>query len=114
MHTKVVGISYEGRQRFIEKIKQGDALDLVRDPNNKYDRNAIKILTKSRLQLGFVRKELAQQLADAMDRGNRYFCEVTGITGKEKDNQGVNIKIFKEEESTDAKEADELYCMKRI
>lgn len=39
-YTKVVGVSFDGRQRLIRQTRVGESLSLVRDPNNQYDRNA--------------------------------------------------------------------------
>ena len=107
IHTKIAGVSFEGRQEIIKILKVGEILELRREPDNKFDRNAIQILREmgewpathitQYQQLGYINKELAADLADAMDRGINYICKVSSITGEGKDLLGVNIGITKEE-----------------
>jgi hypothetical protein len=52
-------------------IEPGDALELRRDPDNEHDPNAIQVLAAG-AQLGWVPRELAEQLAPALDRGEAW------------------------------------------
>ena len=79
-HTKVVGVTFEGRQEHVKKCYIGQSLDLVRDKMNPYDRNAIS-------------KDLAAKMAPKMDSGITYHCEVSEVTGGGQNNYGLNIKI---------------------
>jgi SWI/SNF-related matrix-associated actin-dependent regulator of chromatin subfamily A3 len=42
---------------------------LEREPHNKYDRNAIKVVNVNRLQVGHIKREQAAALAPIMDCG---------------------------------------------
>lgn len=42
---------------------------LEREPHNKYDRNAIKVVNVVRQQVGHIKRELASALAPIMDSG---------------------------------------------
>lgn len=42
---------------------------LEREPQNKYDRNAIKVVNVVRQQVGHIKREMAAALAPVMDRG---------------------------------------------
>ena len=93
-YTKIVGVSFDGRQRLIRQTRVGESLSLVRDPNNQYDRNAIMVLNSSGNQLGFISKEVASNLAYNMDSGARYTATVSAITGTNPgDVMGVNILV---------------------
>lgn len=46
-----------------------EALVLRREPNNPHDSNAIAIYTFEGKQVGYIRKEVAANIASAMDRG---------------------------------------------
>lgn len=93
-HTKVAGVSFDGRQRIIRQTRVGESLSLVREPNNPYDRNAIMVLNGSGNQLGFIPKEIASTLASDMDSGSKYIATVTAITGTNPgDTMGVNILV---------------------
>src|SRR5271157_5374638 len=43
IETKVKGVVYEGRQAVVADLQAGEEVILVRDPQNPYDRNAIKV-----------------------------------------------------------------------
>lgn len=93
-HTKVAGVSFDGRQRIVRQTRVGENLSLVRDPNNPYDRNAIMVLNSRGNQLGFIPKEIASDLASDMDSGSKYIATVTAITGTNPgDTMGVNILV---------------------
>jgi HIRAN domain len=56
-------------------IGPGDSLELERDPENEHDPNAIQVLSGGE-QLGWVPRELAEQLAPALDRGEAWSAVV--------------------------------------
>lgn len=94
--TKVVGVTYEGRQSVIANMSEFDELDLVRNRNNEKDENAIAVFYEDD-QIGFLCKELAEKLAPLMDEGKEFSCEVSEITGgKNGLSYGVNIEIRQE------------------
>ena len=94
--TKVVGVTYEGRQSVIATMSDFDDLDLVRNRNNERDKNAIAVFYEDD-QIGFLCRELAEKLAPLMDEGNEVSCEVSEITGGENGlSYGVNIEIRQE------------------
>ena len=91
--TKVVGVTYEGRQSVIANMSEFDELDLVRNRNNGRDKNAIAVFYEDD-QIGFLCRELAEKLAPLMDDGNEFSCEVSEITGGGSGlSYGVNIEI---------------------
>ena len=71
---KLAGVSYGQRLDFISKYcARFTAYDLERDCKNKFDSNAIKVLaTKHRLEIGWIPKKLAKQLAPLMDAGREF------------------------------------------
>lgn len=91
--SKIAGVSFNGRQRLVRNLSIGIPLRLVREQNNQYDENAIKITTIGGIQLGYIRAGLAAKLAPLMDEGNKFNCKVLEITGGEDKNFGCNILI---------------------
>ncbi|HEV3087266.1 MAG TPA: DEAD/DEAH box helicase [Candidatus Elarobacter sp.] len=92
-NTKVVGVSFEGRQDVVAALRPGDALELRRDPENPYDLNAIGVWFGT-LQLGFIKREIAARIAPNVDGGERYTAEVTAVTGGVGDRSfGINIYV---------------------
>lgn len=94
--TKVVGVTYEGRQSVIANMSEFDELELIRNRNNGRDKNAIAVFYEDD-QIGFLCRELAEKLAPLMDEGKEFSCEVSEITGgKNGLSYGVNIEIRQE------------------
>jgi single-stranded-DNA-specific exonuclease len=94
-NTKIVGVSFEGRQDLVAGVRPGEALILQRDPSNSYDANAVAVFY-GRLQLGFLRKQIAARIAPNIDAGQRYRAEVRHVTGGGTKNVGVNIWVSRE------------------
>ncbi|HUA10028.1 MAG TPA: helicase-related protein [Candidatus Acidoferrales bacterium] len=94
-HTKLVGVSFEGRQDTIAGLRVGSELTLERQPENPYDPNAIAVRF-GELPLGFVRKEIAKHLAPLMDAGARYRSRVESLTGGGDRHRGVNISMTRD------------------
>lgn len=92
-HTKVVGVTFDGRQECIRKMKIGERIRLERDPNNPHDANAVKVLNEKGEHIGFISKDLARKLAAKMDRGVKYRAAVSDITGSSDSVLGVNLVI---------------------
>ena len=111
IHTKIRGVTKENpdganRQQIIKQYcRRGDALFLVREPNNPFDPNAIQVRRivygvtedKHRLgeQIGYVSRDLAEDLAPKMDHeGFVLMAWIMNVAGGE-DNKslGVNIQI---------------------
>ena len=91
-HSKIAGVSFNEIDKL--DISEGDELKLIREPDNKFDKNAI-IVMWNMYKLGYIRKELAKDMAVAMDKGRVYKCFVSNITGgtEDKKNKGINILI---------------------
>src|SRR3984885_6527183 len=94
-NTKIVGVTFEGRQDLIAGLQPGQELELVRQPENAFDPNAVAV-HYGRLQLGFVRKPIAARIAPNIDAGERYRAEVRHITGGGTRSVGVNIWVSRE------------------
>lgn len=111
IHSKIRGVKKRNadrsdRQRIIRQwCHSGDALCLVREPNNPVDRNAIQVRRivcsnvpdKPRIgeQLGYLSRELAEEFAQRMDHdGFVLMAQILDVTGGEVgESVGVNIEI---------------------
>ncbi len=102
-YTKIVGVSFEGRQNIVEGLSPGDSLTLAREPENPHDPHAIAVRYGT-LQLGYLRREIAQRVAPNIDDGARYTVEVGSITGGGARHVGVNILVRQSERSRDRPE----------
>jgi single-stranded-DNA-specific exonuclease len=94
-NTKVVGVSFEGRQDVVAALREGEPVELRRDAANPHDANAIGVFFGA-LQLGFLRRPIAARLAPNIDAGERYSAHVTAITGGGTRSFGINIYVVRE------------------
>src|SRR5438477_1016944 len=95
--TKIVGVSFEGRQDVAAGLVPGLELHLERQPQNPVDSNAIAVRYGA-LQLGFLRKQIAKHLAPLIDAGISYSARVEHVTGgRDGKNYGVNIRVSREQ-----------------
>ena len=107
IYSKIVGSTFtdKGQELIKTKIKVGDILNLVRDYKNQHDLNTIQVQDRNINVLGYIQRELAQEIAHRIDTGSFYFAQVVSITGKEGLNVGCNIKI----RGYDKSKTEELY-----
>jgi len=101
--TTVAGVTFEGRQRIVSRCSVGERLILVRDPDNHFDKGAIKVLRSNGEQLGFIPSHVSRSgdssgLASRMDRGDQYQCRISSLTGGGPKSLGVNIEITEGED----------------
>jgi hypothetical protein len=105
-NSKISGSTFtEGAQEAIAKLKEDEVLKLVREPNNKYDANAIAIY-KGKKQLGYLPASTAAKLFKDVDN-SKVTCKVAQVTGgKEGQSYGCNIEleVTREEEKNDKEE----------
>lgn len=68
MLVALVGTRYRGQEMvdLLASLPQGEPLVLVREPNNKYDRNAVQVWARGH-HVGFVKGTQNRALAMAMD-----------------------------------------------
>lgn len=77
-HTKVAGVTFEGRQNIIKDLSNGTTIVFERDPGNKYDPNAVKVLAEGK-HIGFLPR--GSWVAKEMDKGKNFKAYISQITG---------------------------------
>lgn len=83
--VSIVGSSfYKGASDWIPKLKAGQAVVLKREPDNKYDKNAIAVYIFKQ-QLGHIPRGLAAEIAPLMDAG----ATVSAVKAKNFPGSGV-------------------------
>lgn len=63
---KVAGVTFEGRQEIIALVRDGDDILLVPEPDNAFDRNAVKVLWQER-HIGYLPKDTAAEVAPMLN-----------------------------------------------
>lgn len=97
--TKIVGVSFEGRQQKVAGLSEGAELAVVRQPDNPYDPHAMALMTAEGDQVGFLRRQIARVLAPLADAGVRYRARVLQVTGGDQRSWGVNIEVARAEDA---------------
>ena len=95
--THVAGTSHiEGIEELGPHLNIDDRLDFFREPDNRYDKEAIAIKTAGGVKIGYVPKQDNVIFARLMDAGKLLFGR---ISGKEKKGSWVklDIKVFMHE-----------------
>jgi single-stranded-DNA-specific exonuclease len=90
--TKVVGVTFEGRQDVIGGLTPGAPVELRRQPDNPHDANAIGVFFGA-LHVGYLRREIARRLAPKLDGGERYRAQIASVTGGGARSLGVNLFV---------------------
>ena len=93
---KVVGVTFTNkdgisRQSIIKELKENDKIFIRREPTNRYDTNAIMVLTEYG-QVGYIGKDYSSILAPMMDAGAQFDVKV-GDVGFYKNNHYLSIVI---------------------
>lgn len=100
-YTKIVGVTFEGRQRLISRLNRnnelapGTPLRLEAERNNIYDAYAVKVVTMKGEQLGYIARSINQEIHNNLLRGRMYEVRVASVSGGQSDDQnyGVNIEV---------------------
>jgi len=93
INTKIAGVSFHAKN--FSSLKKGMKLNLIREPENPHDPNAVLVQTPEGDKLGYVntKNDLAFRISKALQE-TTVNCEILEVTGGEEDkNYGVNIQI---------------------
>ncbi len=96
--TKIVGVTFNNRQALVRNLVGGERLELVREPRNPHDCNAVAVMDGND-HLGYIGRELARGLAREMDDGVLFEVFVSSVTGGGYDSSGnrrsygANIRV---------------------
>jgi hypothetical protein len=79
----LVGTKYRGQAMLdlLASLPQGEALTLVRERDNRFDRNAVQVWARGE-HIGYVKGNQNRDLAMAMDGVMRERPDVTGFPAK--------------------------------
>lgn len=84
MFIKVAGVTFEGRQETIAKLRGNEPVTLVREPHNTYDKNAIAVWVTAhdgtKYHVGYLPREWARDFAELMS-GPPIKAKIAEITG---------------------------------
>lgn len=91
--TNIAGTSYCNNQEAFKTLEKNVPLLLEREADNKYDSNAIKVMTTDRKKLGYIPKSDNSIYARLMDSGKILNARVYSCYQDDYYNWSVSIKI---------------------
>ncbi len=97
--TKVAGVSRDNadgssRQEIISSsVHEDDKIVLVVDEPNEYDPDAVKVLTLDGSQIGYLNRDIAPKVKNAMENEAEIHCKVSWVSGKQYIGVGLRIEL---------------------
>ena len=83
---------YAGRELW-EEMKAGDALALVREPENRHDANAVRVEWRGR-KLGYLPRAENRAVAAEMDRGGQVEARVARLARHRDPWKRIQVEVF--------------------
>lgn len=91
--SPLAGFQFHDGRRLWAQLDVGDALDLVREPDNPYDRHAVRVEWRGH-KLGYVPRQENEAVARQLDYGNRLAARITRLTKHRDPWKRVELEIF--------------------
>lgn len=93
--SPLAGFRYHEAKTVFSDMRLGDRLDLVREPNNPYDANAVRVEWRGK-KLGYVPRRQNAALAWAMDRGEPVSARVSRLREHRNPQERIQFEVFLE------------------
>jgi hypothetical protein len=99
LDTKVVGVSMnnaDGTSRqaiILREIFEDDPIALELEPDNPYDPNAVKVLSKFGNQIGYLGKDVAERLKIALINEIDIRVKASWVSGEKMKGVGLRIEL---------------------
>ncbi|WP_298839056.1 HIRAN domain-containing protein [Clostridium sp.] len=74
-------------------LNAGESLQLVLEPQNEYDKNAIKIVNENNVNIGYVPRYYNGCVAELINKGYMYSCNVYEVQKDNNCNECVKIQL---------------------
>ena len=78
-----------------QQMKVGDPLDLIREPDNRHDKHAIRVEWRGH-KLGYVPRAENRVVAAAMDQGDKLVARIAKLTEHANPWRRVEFEVFAE------------------
>lgn len=95
-NSKLVGVTFEGRQAVISTLRGNEPLRVRREADNEYDPNAVAVDVKvgeELLPIGYIARDKNLEIAKSLDAGIPVEIKLASITGGDGKSFGVNIEL---------------------
>jgi HIRAN domain len=93
--SPLAGFRYHDAAAVWQELVVGDRLDLVREPSNPYDADAVRVEWRGR-KLGYVPRAENSALAWAMDRGEAVTARISALRERRNPRLRIEFEVFVE------------------
>lgn len=93
--SPLAGSQYYDLAVLVPRMRVGDRLALIREPENRHDRNAIRVEWQGR-KLGYLPRAENRAVAEAMDTGQRVVGHIEQLKDDPDPWQRLRIQVFAE------------------
>lgn len=91
--SPLAGSQYYAVGEFWRQLQVGDGLTLVREPDNRHDRHAIRVEWRGH-KLGYVPRAENRAVATAIDQGERLVARIAKLTEHPNPWRRVEFEVF--------------------
>ena len=91
--SPLAGFQFHAARGAWPELAVGDALDLVREPDNVHDANAVRVLWRGRL-LGYVPRRENAHVAAQLDRGTAVRARITRLVEHRNPRLRLALEIY--------------------
>jgi hypothetical protein len=88
----IAGVKFHNLKDVISDIEEGSEFDLVPDPDNKFDPNAVKIEFAGVI-CGFVPMKISAEISAAIEAGTELVCQATIVNPSGKTYEMCEVEI---------------------
>ena len=92
-NSPLAGFQYHAGTELWQQIRVGDALALVREPDNPHDRNAVRVEWRGR-KLGYLPQAENRAVSAELDRGTRLAARVSHLREERNPWRRIGIDIY--------------------
>jgi hypothetical protein len=93
--SPLAGSQYYQASEVWLKMQVGDRLELIREPDNRHDRNAIRVEWRGH-KLGYVPRAENRSVATSLDQGDRLVARISRLTEHPNPWRRVEFEVFAE------------------
>ena len=93
--SPLAGSQYYAVGEFWGELRVGDRLELIREPDNRHDRHAIRVEWRGH-KLGYVPRAENRAVAAALDGGDRLVARIARLTEHRNPWRRVEFEVFAE------------------
>ena len=91
--SPIAGFQFHEGKRLWDQLKVGDALTLVREPDNSHDARAVRVEWNGHM-LGYVPRAENDAVARQLDRGNRLEARIVRLTKHRDPWKRIEFEVF--------------------